>query len=223
MTATIVEPIDQDIQVVIDRSFSPAFNSSILAAEARGAIAAAEAQDQALLSYDPDHVTFVDGSVSEDLDRVKPDGTIECVFNIVEDIFAWIEEQLVEHSPVLTGRYEGSHLFLADGVVADPRGKVAKAGEYVFINAQPYARKIERGESPQHPDGVYQAVAVLAAGRFGNMAQIAFAYRPLSQGDAAKWASSASAQRLARTRRGGRPELHKDWLASQPAIVITMR
>ena len=54
----------------------------------------------------------------------------------------------------------------------------AAAEEYVFINTQPYARKIEgtggRRMAPQAPDGVYQAVATLAQRRFGNIARITF-------------------------------------------------
>jgi hypothetical protein len=53
------------------------------------------------------------------------------------------------------------------------------ASRYEFVSTVPYARKIERGLSPQAPDGVYQVVAVLAQKRFGNVARIRFSYRAL--------------------------------------------
>jgi hypothetical protein len=59
------------------------------------------------------------------------------------------------------GLYKRSHVLIADGVAVDD-GKIpplAKTSDVRF-NIQPYARKIERGLSPQRPDGVYQAVAV---------------------------------------------------------------
>ena len=55
------------------------------------------------------------------------------------------------------------------------------ADEYVFINTVPYARKIERGSSSQAPDGVYQAVAMLARDRFGNVARITYLVPDLSK------------------------------------------
>ena len=64
----------------------------------------------------------------------------------------------------------------------------------MFLNTQPYARKIEgyRGlggvvhrapSSPQAPDGVYQAVATLAQRKFGNVAKITFSYRTAIGGE----------------------------------------
>lgn len=75
------------------------------------------------------------------------------------------------------------HRLYADGaeVAVGVRGQipadVPQAGEYVFLNIVPYARKIERGLSPQAPEGVYQTVAVLAQRRFGNLARVTFSYR----------------------------------------------
>ena len=52
----------------------------------------------------------------------------------------------------------------------------------MFLNTQPYARKIEgdlsrEPSSKQAPEGVYEAVATLAQRRFGNVAMIRFSYR----------------------------------------------
>ena len=87
------------------------------------------------------------------------------------------------HSPVLTGRFAKSHELFADGVDTENPNIAPPAEEYVFLNTQPYARKIERGRSPQAPDGVYQAVATLAQRRFGNIARITFSYREVRGGE----------------------------------------
>ena len=89
-----------------------------------------------------------------------------------------------------------------------------------MLNAQPYARKIERGQSDQAPDGVYEGVATLAKRRFGNVAFVGFGYRSFPGGAVGKWAQTASAARLVKKVRGGNPRTHEDWLTRQPAIII---
>jgi hypothetical protein len=89
----------------------------------------------------------------------------------------------------------------------------------VFVNVQPYARKIERGESPSAPEGVYEAVATLARQRFGNVARIRFEYRvPVGGGTALE----AWAGRTGQRRRAGR-QRSSEWNRRQPAIVITVK
>jgi len=75
----------------------------------------------------------------------------------------------------------------------------------VFLNIQPYARKIERGQSSQAPDGVYQAVATLAQRRFGNVAKITFSYR------------TAIGGAIIGGRKGDRSDLRN------PAIIVSLR
>jgi hypothetical protein len=63
----------------------------------------------------------------------------------------------------------------------------APAQQYVFVNTDPYARKIEGTKqkppsSPQAPDGVYQAVATLAR-KFSNLAKITFSYQTVAGGE----------------------------------------
>lgn len=173
-----VDPIDRDIALVVAGSLSPAAQSKLIADFARETLAEAQTQNRQALGRDTPHKAFVDGRADAALDSVKPDGRIVFEFELVNDIFAWIGEQLVLHSPVLTGLYRNSHHFYADGVEieAGPTDP-PDAQEYAFVNALSYARKIERGLSDQAPDGVYEAVAALANRRFGNMARIRFSYR----------------------------------------------
>jgi hypothetical protein len=127
-------------------------------------------------------MVFVDGVRGAALQTVKPNGIIVAEFELVTDVLRYIGEQLVLNSPVDTRRYEQSHKLFADGVEIEPSSQILTADEYVFINTVPYARKIERGLSPQAPDGVYQAVATMAKRRFSRVARISFSYRGLIGG-----------------------------------------
>lgn len=215
---TRVEPIDRDIAVILQQDLSPRARSAALAEIARGALADGEEQDREAIGYVPPHQTFVDGTQTDDLESVRPDGTIVFTFDIIEQAFAWIDDQLIIHSPIKSGAYERAHLFLADGVEADPQAMAPKASEYVFINNEPYARKIERGESPQAPEGVYEAVATLAKSRFSHLVKVGFEYRELVAGAVNDWALIRQPHRGGRSRRA---QLTQD--RRQPAIVLTPR
>jgi hypothetical protein len=214
---TKIDPIDRDIALMLDEELSPAAQSAALAQYAREQFAEAAAVNTAALGHAPEHETFVDGARTEQLDRVRPDGAIVFEFELLDEMFGWIDLQLITHSPVKSGRYQRSHVLLADGEVVDPDGSMPDAREYVYINTQPYARKIEAGRSRQAPDGVYQAVAALAARRFGNLARISFGYRAPLFGAVDTWASGTKMKSKGRSA-GARAE----WLRRQPAIVVTV-
>jgi hypothetical protein len=183
-----ITPIRRDLDVMFNQGIGPKAQSALLAAFAEEKIEEAKAQNKQVLGAVPPYDVYVDGREGAPLESVKPDGTIRAEFQLVNEALAWISTQLQLHSPVLTGRYAKSHELFADGVDTENPNAAPPAEEYVFINIQPYARKIEgyrglggvvhRGpSSPQAPDGVYQAVATLAQRRFGNVAKITFSYR----------------------------------------------
>ena len=202
---TRIDPIDRDIAALISADLSPAGRSAALAVFARSELSDAEARNAAALGRTPDHETFVDGRRGEALEAVRPDGTIVFEFRLVEDLLLYLTELLARHSPVRTGRYTASHALFADGVEVTPGRVPPAAAEYVFLNTQPYARKIERGLSPQAPDGVYEAVATMAARRFGNQARVRFGFR------------TAVGAAIVRGKAGDRAS------SRTPAIVITPR
>lgn len=214
---TRIDPIDRDIELMLNEDLSPAAQSQALARFARDQFDQAQATNEQALGQKPRHETFVDGSRTEQLDQVRPDGTIVFEFEIVLDTLMWIYQTLVQHSPVLAGDYKRSHVLFADGREVDINGQIPPAAEYVFLNTQPYARKIEgvagrQPQSKQAPDGVYQVVAAMAQRRFGNTAKIAFTYQ-----STAASVASGEANRL------GRAALKKRERDSrQPAIKITV-
>ena len=177
----------------------------MLAAFAADAIEDAKQQNKRVLGVVPPYEVYVDGREGAPLTSVQPNGTIRAEFQLVNEVLAWINTQLQMHSPVLTGRYAKSHELFADGIDTENPNMAPPAEEYVFLNIQPYARKIERGLSPQAPDGVYQAVATLAQRRFGNVAKITFSYR------------TAFGGAIIGGKAGDRSELRN------PAIIVSLR
>ncbi|RAI44708.1 hypothetical protein [Rhodoplanes roseus] len=220
MITTNIDPISRDVELILRDDLSPNARSAAIAEVARAELKAAEDKNRAALGRIPSHQTFVDGRAGAALESINPDrGTIVFEFDLLIDVFGWIADALVKHSPKLTGRYAASHILLADGVEVRSGEQAPDAAEYAFVNAQPYARKIERGLSNQAPDGVYQVVAMLAARRFGNVAKVRFSYRSLIGTSALdSWARG--------TRIGHRghasAQSRNDWLRRQPAVVVTV-
>lgn len=174
---TRVQPIDRDVELLFAEVLSPKARSEMLAGVAADMIDEAKEQNRKVLGQVPPHTITVDGREGAPLKSVKPDGIIRAEFELINEALGWINTQLQMHSPVLKGDYVSSHELFADGVEVENPNDAPPASEWVFLNTRPYARKIERGQSSQAPDGVYQAVATLARRRFGNVAKITFAYR----------------------------------------------
>lgn len=180
---TKVDPINRDLELLFAQDLSPQARSKQLAAFAGEVIEEAKETNRRVLGVVPPHTITVDGKEGAPLASVRPDGVVRAEFELVNEALAWINTQLQMHSPVLSGRYAKSHELFADGVDTENPNNPPPAQEYVFLNIQPYARKIEgipgvrEPQSSQAPDGVYQAVATLARRRFGNVARIDFSYR----------------------------------------------
>jgi hypothetical protein len=177
MITTRFEPFSREIDVVLARHLSPQARSAALAAYARDKLAEVQAGYRARRGTVPDHETFVDGRQGANVDSVRPDGTIVFEFALLQGAIAEIGELLARHSPVRSGRYRRGHVLLADDREIAPEAAPINASEFVWLNVEPYARKIERGLSRRSPDGVYRMVADVAARRFANLARIRFSYR----------------------------------------------
>ncbi|MDR7036113.1 hypothetical protein J2X36_000849 [Methylobacterium sp. BE186] len=219
-TSVRIDPVARDVALMLDDTLSSHAQAALLAEAAREALGEAQDTNRQALGYVPEHETFVDGSRRDDLANLTPRSTVTFEFKLLTDIVGWIDEQLIIHSPVRTERYARSHVWFADDVEFEASRTLPAAEQYVVLNAQPYARKIERGQSSQAPDGVYEGVATLAKRRFGNVAYVGFSYRSFPGGAVGRWAQTASAAALAKNVRGGRVGARQDWLTRQPAILI---
>lgn len=179
---TRIDSFDRDLDLIVSEDLAPEAQARQFAAAAREARDEAIRQNTAVLGRSPAYSTFVNGREGAAEETVTLPGAIAYEFDLASDLLADIDGLLVRHSPVKSGRYARSFKIFVDGV-EKPAGSPlpADAEEIVFVNSQPYARKIERGSSDQAPEGVFQAVAALAAKRFGNVATIKFTYRSLQE------------------------------------------
>lgn len=213
---------ERDVQLVLSKTISREARQQLAAKAARKILADAQTTNLRALGVSPPHRQFVDGRQNAPLESVNPDkGTIVFEFQLMREVLGWIGEQLIINSPVLTGRYRASHILLADGDQADiDSGVIKPAQEYKFVNIVPYARKIERGLSPQAPDGVYEVLATLANRRFGNIARIKFVYTEVvGEGMLWDWAGSNA------SRMSGSAAQRKQHARNvrQPSILVTPR
>ena len=175
VVVTKVQPIDRDL--IVRLTGTEDTRRAMLASFAREKLAEGEQQNLQVLGRVPPHKTFVDRVQDASEDPVKPDGVIVYEFELVSDALSWIGDQLQKHSPIGAGRdphpglYQKSHELFADGTQVIEGADVPPAAEYVFLNALPYARKIQRWF------GVYEAVAAMAGAQFGNTVKVRFTYR----------------------------------------------
>jgi hypothetical protein len=114
--------------------------------------------------------TLIDGRQGAPLDSVRNGGNIRFQFLDMGPALDAIWERLVRGSPLGPERglphYFQVHWLIVDGAwvdVIDTEIKPVRAQSMCqFVNARPYARKLEFGYSLQAPDGIYELVALWA-------------------------------------------------------------
>lgn len=223
--AAKVELLERDFALSV--SGTEADRSAAIATFARQALAEADATNTATAGHPVPHTTLVDGRQTEDLDTVKPDGTIIFDFglDLQNDVIQWIYDQLRLHAPVRSGRFRSSITVYADGQEVQPGTKAPDAQDWIFLALVPYARKIEGGRKPpqskQAPNGVFEVVAAMAAARFGNIAKVRFTYQNPIGGasDLETWAAKHSA--AMEGHKAQRRQYDKD--TRQPAVLVSFR
>lgn len=174
-----------------------------------------DASNDAAIGHDVQYKTFVDGRPA-DLSAARETSTILARWDLTPGVISYIDSLLANAGPVKTGAYRKSRVIYADGVEIDDPAQAVGAKEVMFMSLVPYARKIERGHKGYAPGAVYQAVAAIAAGRFGNVARIKFTYaEPEGAAPALRaWASKSAARHGRKQRQQTVKNLR------QPAIVV---
>jgi hypothetical protein len=173
---------EREILVSVENLVGPQASAAIAAL-------AAEKRDEVIVRDHPSNVTtYVDGREGAQLISVKPDGgVIRFEFSYLDEIVRAILDMLVSASPFAPKRpnasppthYKEEHaVFLDDVEVLELPQRIPPTSTVVISNLQPYARKVEKGFGPdlKSAHGVYQAVANLAARRYGNMAKIIYTW-----------------------------------------------
>lgn len=218
-----VKPFNLSFKYEAPKVLNREDQTALFAEFAQERIEAAKAQNAAVLGDVPPYTVSVDGRLGAPLTSAKPNNPygVFVEFELVIEVVQWVLDMLEKHSPVKSGRYQQSHVVIADGVAVD--GPVSSNAERItIVNTQPYSRKIERGQSSQAPTGVYQVVATLAAAKFSNVAKIAFGYETPNFGAVDDWAASPAGAAWAKRKRKGRTKGHAEWLRRQPAIIINL-
>jgi hypothetical protein len=222
---TRIESFNLDYNLITREMLSVEAQRADFAQRASQIITDVKAQNAKVLGRVPKHTISVDGREGAPLNSVKiPNGVVFVEFELVFEAITWVHEMLKRHSPYKSGRYQKSHVLIADNVAVDEGVVPPVADKYEFVNVQPYARKIEKGLSSQAPDGVYQAVATMASSssKFGNVARIRFGYVTPMFGAIESWAASPAGVAWGQQKSRRRKDLQAEWLRRQPAIIITM-
>jgi hypothetical protein len=223
MLSVKAEPISFQLHVLVDRALSVQARQKIIADYARRMEAGGDAINEMALGHPAAHSTFVDGREGAAEETVNPDnGRIYYEWQLFSEVVDWIWYQIHLHSPIRKGGYRRSHMLFADGEQMVEPDPTREAYEWLIMSSVPYARKIERGESSMAPEGVYEAVSLLARQRFSNVASIQFTFRSfanLGESDVVNWART----RKTGERRAGRIKQTFERDVRQPAIVITFK
>lgn len=216
-----LDQFDLTRDVLLAAGLTPQGQAKAFQQAAREIIASTDQRNARALGHVPPKTVTVDQSRGASIESAKADSTIYVEYELVETALGFIGELLVRHSPVRSGRFQQSWVLFADGVSVEPGKVPSGAEEYAFLSSMPYARKIERGLSPQAPEGVADAVAALARRRWGNIANIRFSFRSFPSGAIGAWAQTGSARAMAKTIRKGNEAGHHEWLTRQPAVIVT--
>lgn len=180
-----IDPVEKVTAVSLRRDLSTPEARKIAADFARAGLEEAKRINQRALGRVPPYTQTVDGKAGAPLESVNPDGgSIIFEFELVTGVLQWIARELTARSPVVSGAYRAGHKLFADGAETTLGGNIPPADEYVFLNAVPYARKIEVGKTEagrsfviQVQNKIYQRTASDARKQFGPAADIRFEFR----------------------------------------------
>lgn len=137
-----------------------------------------------------DNTTFVDRVKTRDTRRVKFAGQIQAFDNAIADmgfIVGQVLGRLTAASPIGPAKkelehYINMHFVLINGTEWQPGQEISPGDEIVFINVQPYAKRIEEGWSSQAAGGVYRPTARWAKSTFGSAWHVKYTLRPSNVG-----------------------------------------
>lgn len=231
---TRIDPIATSINLIVANTLSPAAQSRAVADFARSAIAEADDTNKRVLGRVPPRTITVDGQKGASLDSVKPGGSgIIVEWEIVSDVLVWIGQTLRDRSPKISGDFRDGWTLLADGVEVPKGGKTPPdVSVFTFVNAVPYARKIEVGKTEsgrdfviQVPNRIAERTAKDAQSRFGNIAKIRSVWISLNSAYTLKHnqASRSFAGGKMHVSSRQRPDRAAGSSITYPAITVTLK
>ncbi|WP_041795137.1 hypothetical protein [Pararhodospirillum photometricum] len=136
--------------------------------------------------------TLVNG-VQAPIESVRSGGVVLHQFAVHQAAVDFAYETLKKLSPVETGNYKSEHQMLVNGESVDPSSQVGVDDIVIFVNSEPYTRRIEWGLSKKKaPNGVYfgktpsgssEAAYAVVRRRWGAVVTVAFQYIALFDGE----------------------------------------
>lgn len=217
MARSRFELTDRDIQLATE-SISPGNIAKELARFARDEVQKAILSGEASPIYDK----FVNGRAGIEEEQVVPPGPILYVFSYWQPIIDFALQELSKRSPVLTGRYQRSHLVMIGSQVVSPDTQISSDEEVTIVNTQPYARKIEVGHMRMSvEDGVYKDIGARVQRQFGASIKVRVRQVLIPNGYILKGRFTRGWKEKARTK------LQRDTIAgarmTYPAMILSMR
>jgi hypothetical protein len=221
---THIDPIDRDVQLIIDEMLSPAARSKMFAADAQVMLDEADETNRQALGRVPLNHTYVDGHEGAPVTSVGEPGIIVREYDLVLDVLTYIGAQLRAISPVGKGPdrrpghpgfYKASHVLYADGTEVPDGENIPDASEYVFLSDAPYARKVENRTT------IYEMTAAKASRQYGNIAKVYFSWRAPLQPYVVGGSNRAERAAL-RNHRDKVISMHAERSNRVPAIIVTL-
>lgn len=185
-----IDPIERVTNGFIPAGISLLEQQRLAGIMAREGIEWAKSVNKSVLGRVPPYVTTVDGVKDGALESVRLDGgQVITEFELIGELLSWVWLTLIARSPNKSGAYARGHKLFADNQEIDPSKEPPVADEYVFINVEPYARRLEVGKTNTGrdflisvPNRIYERTAKDAKARFGNVANIKSTFRALTEG-----------------------------------------
>ncbi|HEY0330237.1 MAG TPA: hypothetical protein VGC77_14205 [Rhodopseudomonas sp.] len=181
----------------------------------------------------PPRILTVNGQIGARIESLRPgSGVVIAEWQLGREVIAWIWQTLRDRSPVVSGDYKRGHLLFADGALVEEGQKIPNASTFKFINAVPYARKIEIGKTKsgrsfvvQVEPRIYERTYKDAKGRFGNIAQISTGFEPAPSGYSLKknQAHRSFSGKGMRVSKRQRPDRVAGSAVSVPFILVSLR
>lgn len=169
------------------------------------------------------YTRYVGGREGAPEESVQVPEAIVYDFSYWQPIIAFALEALRKRSPVLTGRYQSTHVVMIGSQVVAPDVEIAADEEVMLVNTQPYARVLEVGnvrvKAPG--DAIYQATRQVVQRQFGKAVDIRFRMVTIPGGYRLKGRFRRGYKPFAR--RKMRADTAAGAIMTYPALVMNMR
>lgn len=169
------------------------------------------------------YTRYVGGREGAPEESVRVPEAILYQFSWWQPILAFTLEALRKRSPVLTGRYQNSHVVMIGSQVVSPEAEIAAGEEVMVVATVPYARVLEVGNVKVRApgDAIYQSTRQVVHRQFGKAVDIRFRMVTIPGGYRLKGRFRRGYKQFARTKI--RPDTAAGATMTYPALIMSMR